>query len=151
MFEIDCDYTFFCGYAGSGKSTIAKVYAEWAGATFVEVSDIVKRVLNENKRSEIGNRPELDVQIIAELKKVETPAVISGVRQLSIIEAFPNSPVTFVGVPFAVRESRINSRGDEKDNVELLDADAFDDQLGLNEIAEAVVKMRAVPFNMKGE
>ena len=137
---LDTDYVFVCGYAGSGKSAYARALAKEFNANFIEVSDIVKKVLNSNRRSEIGHRPELDKTIIEELRNVEKPAVISGVRQLSIIDAFPDNPVVFVHVPYKVRQRRAELRNDSKDDVDIREADQMDNRLGLAEILLSITK-----------
>lgn len=136
--KLDSDYLFVCGYTGSGKSFIAKSIAEWNNAYFVEISDIVKDITQMSLRSEIGCKPELDVEIIKELKSMNTPLVVSGVRQQEILDAFPGRPVIWVDVPQEKRGERITSRSREKDDISIQSCDDFDDKLGVGNILNSL-------------
>lgn len=126
--------TFICGYAGSGKTTYGKTLAESMGMEFIEASDIVKSIMNSEKRSDISNKAGLDVEIIDRLRAVTTPTVVSGVRQVSILKAFRGSPIVWLSVPFLIREERVTKRKSVKDNIPLVEADSLDNQLGVGEI-----------------
>lgn len=139
MLQSDVTHTFVCGYAGSGKTTYAKSLSEFLGAGFVEVSDIVKKLSNLNTRSELTQTQDLDSRIIEELRKVPTPVVICGARQLSIVKAFPNSQVMWFALPFEQRHLRLTSRASNKDNIDLHEADELDNKLGLAELAEHII------------
>ena len=59
---------FVCGKTRSGKSFISQKLAQAMNYQFVEVSSIVKSILETDKRSEIVNKPELDIAITNHLK-----------------------------------------------------------------------------------
>lgn len=132
--SLDTDYIFVCGYTGSGKSFYAKSIAEWNGANFVEISDIVKEITQKSLRSEIGCKPELDMEIVKRLKSMRTPLVVSGVRQQSILDEFKGSPVIWVDVSQEMRGERIRSRNREKDDISIIACDDFDNKLGVGNI-----------------
>lgn len=137
MFEklsLDIPIMFVCGYAGSGKSFYAQVLAEALDANFVEVSDIVKGITKKKLRSDICDMPELDEQIIEAIQEMEKPLVVSGARQDTITQAFPNSTVVWVKAPKDVREKRIKKRASKKDDMSLKDCDDTDRDLGLDGI-----------------
>ncbi len=138
--KLDTDYLFVCGYAGSGKSMYAKFLAEKFNANFIEVSDIVKKITHKSNRSDIGYMPDLDDLIIDELEGLDTPVVVSGVRQLEILQAFEPNPVVWVHVPKELREARMQSRGDSEDNLTIEQCDALDNKLGLNSIKEYIMR-----------
>lgn len=133
--NLDSDYFFVVGYAGSGKSTYAKMLAVSLNANFIEASDIVKKVSKLQTRSDLASKTaDLDQAIIEELRKVEKPAVVSGVRQVSILQAFEGNPIIWLSVPFEKREDRLTRRGSTKDNISLKEADDLDNKLGVGEV-----------------
>ena len=134
MSGIDSDYLFVCGYTGSGKSFYARSIAEWNGANFIEISDLVKEITQKSLRSEIGYKPELDFEIIKRLKLMETPLVVSGVRQQSILDEFKGNPVIWVDASQEMRGDRIKSRSREKDDISIEACDDFDNKLGVGTI-----------------
>lgn len=136
MLQSDVKYFFVCGYAGSGKTTYSKELALSLKANFVEVSDIVKRLSKQTERSELVKTANLSQQIAEEIKKVETPAVVCGVRQVEILQAFDSSErqAIWLAVPFEIRQNRLTRRASDKDNVTLEETDAADDRLGLNQV-----------------
>ncbi len=136
--SLDTDYLFVCGFAGSGKSSYAKILAGHYNANFVEVSDIVKNLIKKRMRSEIAVLPELRTEIVAALQALTTPLVISGARQLDIIKAFPDSPIIWIDVPQKLRGERINRRNEKEDDIDITTCDHHDSELGITEIRSYV-------------
>lgn len=130
---------FICGQISSGKSTIASQEAAKEGATYVDISHIVKQLLNETAREKLQGHPELDEQIVDKLKllQFQNNLIVCGARQISIINAFPDAEIAWVHAPRQQRLERYLNRKDEKD---ILTEDAFtkaeerDNELGLLEI-----------------
>lgn len=133
------------GYIGSGKTTYAKKLAESSGRTFVEVSDIVKKITQQTTRFELQGRPELASRIVEEIKSYGDDLVVSGVRQVEILWDLDSSiaQVFWLEVPRKIRLKRVLSRGDEKDSCKsdaaLYAADNKDESLGLHEVRKWVV------------
>lgn len=135
---------FVCGKLGSGKSTYSNQVAKVKGYRVVEVSDIVKRALNATERSKLQGHPELDSIIISELRSYGHDTVVSGVRQTSILEAFPlTEQYIWLEVSEDERFRRLAKRVDEKDPVKtkeaFLIAQQRDAELGVTEV-EAFIK-----------
>lgn len=128
---------FVCGKTRSGKSFLSRKLAESMNYTFVETSLIVKTILAADKRSEIVERPELDLQIVGHLKFLltENNLLVSGVRQLSIIEQFPDAQIIWLHTPDHIRqgwfEKDLKNRNDD---LTLPQIDETDKKLHLSSI-----------------
>lgn len=136
---------FVCGYIGSGKTTYSKKLAKDKQYELVEVSNIVKEILGEQKRQHLQGHPELDKEIIKRLEQCDDNVVISGARQVSILKAFPNAKLIWLEVPNSERYRRILKRDDAKDEVD--SRKKFDEvmkrdiDLGLGEV-ESYIRQR---------
>ncbi len=133
--------TFVCGKTASGKSTLAISLAKATDSEFIEVSSIVKKLLNKSSRVDLTGKIELDQDIVTSLKELlsnNKSYVISGVRQLSIVESFPGSSVIWLQAPFEERSKRFSKR--EKDSNDLAILDTSDTMLGLKDILTNLIK-----------
>lgn len=132
---------FVCGKTRSGKTYLSKKLATTLNYDFVEVSSIVKEILSANKRSELVNKPELDFQIIQQIKLLseQSNILVSGVRQLSIIESFPEAQVLWLHTPQKVREQWFtNDLETRSDDLSLSQIDETDKKLHLSSILEYI-------------
>lgn len=134
---------FVCGKLGSGKSTYANQVAKTLGYKMVEVSDIVKSILKQTERSKLQNHPELDSIIVRELYEAGHDTVVSGVRQVSILKAFPSvEQLIWIEVSEEERFRRLSNRLDDKDPVKtkeaFLIAQERDNMLGVPEVEQYI-------------
>lgn len=106
---------FICGKLGSGKSTYGQEVARTEGYDFVEVSSIVKSILGQTERSKLQGHPELDKEIISAISAYGKNTVVSGVRQITILQAFPESDLVWLEVSERERFARLANRIDNKD------------------------------------
>lgn len=141
---------FICGEIACGKSTFGQKIAKKNKYEFIEVSDIVKRITKEVVREKIANLPDLDEAIIKELKaflkKHNDRVVVSGVRQVTILQAFEKSKLDLSPIYYWIdisREERLKrylSRKDAKDKGCSLytfnKSSAADVKLGIKEVKE---------------
>ena len=111
----------------SGKSSFQ------ANAHRIVVSDIVRKLINSNDRSQLQNTQHLDEQIAEEiLHQMESydylmshdllkahNIVIDGIRQPSIVkhilEKFPEAHLIWLDVPEEIRRRRYETRNADKD------------------------------------
>lgn len=132
---------FVCGKTRSGKSFISQKLANAMGYMFVETSSIVKSILEANKRSEIVNKPELDNQIVESIRLLadQSDILVSGVRQLTIIEQFPDAQIIWLHTPEHLRqewfEKDLKTR---RDDLTLPQIDETDKKLHLSSIIEYI-------------
>ncbi|MBJ7436424.1 MAG: AAA family ATPase [Acinetobacter sp.] len=153
------DVTFVCGYLCSGKTTTAHSLhkaAEIGEAMIIEVSTIVKNILQTSDRSKLQGRPDIDVQIIEQLRKLIEQQVrkgvdyfiISGVRQLSILKAFPSAQYLWVSCDERVRFDRYHTRKEFKDvdrtHEGFVAANQRDIELGIDEVKQFIFNQPSV-------
>lgn len=135
---------FICGSICSGKTLYGKALAQGLSSSFIDVSSIVRRVLNTQTREKLQDSASLDGVIIQELKKYQnTNAIIAGVRQLSILKAFDDVDSTFIWLEASedLRLSRYLNRKDKKDFLtkeDFLEAERRDLLLGFGEIKKFI-------------
>lgn len=142
---------FICGYICSGKTTLCLDIAKDTGAKFIDVSDIVREILNAISRDQLQGHPELDQQIVDKImlhSKHYDNLVIAGARQLSIIKMVEQSVddntkvhVRWLPTPIPTCYKRYlkknNCIKDQVRNREtFLQALQKDDQLGLSQIKQ---------------
>lgn len=141
---------FVAGPIASGKSTKAHKLALAKNAYFVEISDIVKEILNAKERTQLQDHPELDKAIIEKIKLLSeqhsNKMVVSGVRQASILKAFlPTDTKDLTSLPLYLwvevdEEERFRRYMNRKDSKDILSREAFqkaqeaDNRLGLQEV-----------------
>lgn len=135
---------FICGEICSGKTTEMYNYSN-ANAKHIEVSSIVKNILETNERDQLQGHPELSTQIIAAIEyaaKTWEFNIITGVRQKEILEAFPNAELVWLNVDEETRFQRYLKRGDiAKDKLTLEGfqlAQKRDNELGLQKVKEYI-------------
>ena len=132
---------FVCGKTRSGKSFISQKLAQAMDYKFVEVSSIVKSILETDKRSEIVNKPELDIAITNHLKILveQDNLLISGVRQSTIIKQFPDAQIIWLHTPDHIRREWFDRDLEiRKDDLELSQIDEMDKKLQLSSILEYI-------------
>lgn len=132
---------FVCGKTRSGKSFVSQKLAQAMNYKFVEVSSIVKSILETDKRSEIVNKPELDIAIANHLKALaeQDNLLISGVRQLTILKQFPDAQIIWLHTPDRIRREWFDRDLEiRKDDLELSQIDEMDKELQLSSILEYI-------------
>lgn len=122
--KIDRQLIFLCGEIASGKSFTSRMYYDRMRKEYgdncvnlIEVSGVVKKMMDfdelHHSRKDLQNQSHLDNAIIDYIKKYreEFPVlIVSGVRQASILKAFPNAQFTWIQVPFQTRLRRFCQR-----------------------------------------
>lgn len=111
----------------------------------INVSDIVREIVQSNDRSKLQNSKHFDQQIadkiLEKLKESDSwVAIVYGTRQLSIFYKLLDfsrinllhSRVVWLEVPQNIRKKRYNDRG--RDSVDFFEAEKKDDALGLSEL-----------------
>lgn len=145
----DMNITFICSPLCGGKSTLAKQL--WQNnVAVIEISSIVKRLVSEHTREKLQGRPELDIQIIEEIKSFidgrlysGDSLILLGARQVSILKAFPDATLIWLEVPEHIRFNRYMLKRDIKDGVKK-DEESFnlanqrDNDLGLKEVKKYI-------------
>lgn len=150
--------TFICSYLQGGKSVVARALATELqrnyyvglvdGVTHIEVSDIVKYSLQVTDRESLQGHPELDqiiIQKIDQASKKYKQVVVSGPRQLSILQAFPMATLIWIDTPHNVRLERY--KDSIKDNDKSIDgfsaANSRDVDLGINQVRQYIFDRQA--------
>lgn len=113
--------TFVSSKLCSGKSTLAKGYMNtikpfYDKVEYIEISDIVRKAMKSDNREELQKGAHLDaliVDCIASAALCNGHVVVSGARQVSIVESFPKATHIWMHVPDEVRYERYQSS--EKD------------------------------------
>ena len=134
---------FVAGTICSGKTYEAAKLADELDFDLIEISSIVRQILETNKRDKLQGHPELSTQIIDRISEIKRTTkkqgvVVSGPRQVEIVKAFPEAELIWMNTPMELCFERFQSRGDTKDGK--LTEDAFsdylpkDDELGLQEV-----------------
>jgi len=140
---------FIAGPICSGKTYESDILADAMNFDHVEISTIVRQLLDTNKRNELQGHPELSTQIIdriAEIKRTtrRQGVVVSGPRQVEILKAFPEAELIWMNTPLDTCFERFYDRKDEKD--EEWHRDTFeeyvkkDNDLGLQEVKQYMEK-----------
>lgn len=140
--------TFICGPLASGKSYIGGALSQ-RGALQVEVSRIVKSIKKLSgtaSRKDMQGSPELDVEIIESIADVykannkpenDFQMVVTGVRQVSILQAFPNATCVWIDAPPLLRNSRFLQNAKDK-GTSFDEADDRDVALGLLDVKKYI-------------
>ena len=134
---------FVAGYICSGKTYHANEIADNKDYDMIEVSSIVREILDTNERTELQGHPELEDQIIDRIQEIvkttkKNGIVISGPRQLKIIQAFPEADCIWMNTTLKNCFERFQSRADSKDGETTFEAfEEYlmrDEELGLDEV-----------------
>ena len=136
--------SFVCGQLCSGKTLYAKALAETTGGEFIEVGDIVREIKQSADRKELQDTSHLDKIIMKRLlsKCIEVlpkQLVVSGVRQKSIIQAFPSCTKVWVECPKNERHRRYLQRHREGDELPFEEAERGDIALGILEVKRHIL------------
>ncbi len=142
---------FVAGTICSGKTYEAAQLADDMDFDFVEISSIVREILDTNKRNQLQGHPELSTQIIDRITELRRTTrkrgiVVSGPRQVEIVKAFPEAELIWMNTPLDVCFERFYNRRDEKD--EEWHKDTFeeymkkDNELGLQEVKQYMEKKK---------
>lgn len=114
---------FVCGYLCSGKTTLSKhMYSSLTSCqntVLIEVGDFVRQLLQKQQREELQGHPELKDQIINMIERqlaVFDIVIISGVRQLEILQVFPEAELIWIDCSYKTLEDRWMMRLEAKDN-----------------------------------
>jgi len=142
---------FVAGTICSGKTYEARLLAEDLDYDLIEISDIVRGILDTNKRDKLQGHPELSTQIIYQIGELRRTTrkkgvVISGPRQVEIVSAYPEAEMIWMNTSLDMCFERFCSRGDSKDTE--FDRNTFeeyllkDDELGLQEVKQYMEKKK---------
>ena len=87
---------FVAGTICSGKTFEAAQIADELNFDFIEISSIVRQILETNRRDKLQGHPELSTQIIDRITEIRRTTkkqglVVSGPRQIEIVKAFPEA------------------------------------------------------------
>lgn len=138
---------FVCGEICSGKTHYGKILAKGLGVEFVDVSSIVKSILQTNVRHNLQGNPQLDADIITYLQHCVAGTVVAGVRQRSILEAFLDSTCIWLDTPQVIRFKRCMERQDKKDILSweaFLVAEQKDNELGLQQVKQYILNRSTI-------
>lgn len=143
--------TFLCGPLCSGKTFYKTALLRNLNdgqnqfCQGMEISDIVKSILNKSNRVDLQGHPELDEEIVKQIRMsvLSNPTyehVISGVRQMSILKAFPHANLIWVDASEEVRYNRFlsNKKDIDKTRHGFDIANAKDNELGLAEVKKYI-------------
>ena len=136
--------TFVCGQVCSGKTRFALAYADINNGTFIEVSDIVKQLRQTLTRKELQNTKHLVNKIITNLtstitSNLQSNWIISGARQVEILQAFPQSVCLWIHAPLEVRKQRYIERSRQGDESSFEEAERGDVDLGILEVKKYIL------------
>lgn len=139
------DIVLVCGNIACGKGTYCTT--KYPGFVHIPVSDVVKDISKQTKRSELVKTGYLDTKIIAELINrisQHNKVVVDGIRQLSILHALENhfgqqiKRVVWLDVPEEERRKRFAGRKDKKDNLDYDAAMTSDRGLGIDQVEDYI-------------
>lgn len=116
--------TFICSYLCGGKSTLAKLLFDKLPketSNIVEVGHFVRHLLKKDKREDLLGHPELSkeiIRMIIEMNDNYEHVIVSGVRQVSILQAFPQAELIWLDNSPNILYQRWLEREEEKDGGE---------------------------------
>lgn len=136
---------FVCGFLCSGKTLYAKALCEMTDGLYVEIGDIVRNRLKTNEREILQDSRALSTYIIDQLKEIvavngSRDIVISGARQVELLQAFPEATILWIDCPRELRKQRYLSRKREGDVQLFEQAECGDIQLGILEVRDYILK-----------
>lgn len=129
------------GNIASGKGYYAR--AKFPGYAHIEVSSIVKSLINSSERSELGKTGGLDQRILHILiEQINTydKVVVDGIRQISILKGLQDhfgneiKKIIWLDVPEQVRRERFGQRKSTKDNMDFDTSMQSDRGLGIDDV-----------------
>jgi cytidylate kinase len=128
--------SFVCGQLCSGKTLYAKSLSQISDSNFVEVGDIVRKLKQTQERRELQDTKSLSSKIIEEIKNeyksnFNKQLIVSGVRQVEILSAFPDAILLWIECPKEERQKRYKQRAREGDTQSFEEAEAGDINLGI--------------------
>lgn len=128
--------SFVCGQLCSGKSLYARTLSRISDSKFIEVGDIVRKLKQTQERKELQDTKSLSSEIIEQIKNeyksnFNKQLVVSGVRQVEILSAFPDAILLWIECPKEEREKRYKKRAREGDTQTFEEAEAGDIELGI--------------------
>jgi dephospho-CoA kinase len=128
--------SFVCGQLCSGKTVYSKSLMCVANGTYIEVGDIVRKIKNTADRKILQDTKELYQQIVEHIKNAYNTSksqqlIVSGVRQMEILTAFPDATVLWIECPKEERKKRYQERAREGDSQSFEEAEAGDIHLGI--------------------
>jgi dephospho-CoA kinase len=139
--------TFVCGELCSGKTVYSKAFAELTKAKYIEVGDIVREIKQSENRKILQDSKKLSSTIVINLqeimwKELTKDLVISGVRQKSILKAFPCSTLVWIDCPKKEREKRYEKRAREGDTISFKEAEKGDIALGILKVKKYILRKK---------
>ena len=128
--------SFVCGQLCSGKTLYSKALAQIGNGLYIEVGDIVREIKNSNDRKTLQNSKELSIQITERIAYAYNTSkseqlIVSGVRQMEILSAFPSATLLWIECPKEERKARYEARAREGDSQTFEEAESGDINLGI--------------------
>lgn len=128
--------SFVCGQLCSGKTLYAKTLSQICNGNFLEIGDIVRKIKQTQERKQLQDTKHLSSQIIQEINNEyksnsSQQLIVSGVRQMEILSAFPNAILLWIECPKEERKRRYEERAREGDTQTFREAEAGDIELGI--------------------
>ncbi len=137
--------TFVCGQLCSGKTVYSKAFAELTKGVYIEVGDIVREIKQSDDRKTLQDSKKLSSAIVSKLqemmwKELPKDMVVSGVRQKSILKAFPYSTLVWIDCPKTDRRIRYQARARKGDTMSFKEAEKGDIELGILKVKKYILK-----------
>lgn len=137
--------TFVCGELCSGKTVYSKAFAELTKGVYIEVGDIVREIKQTEDRKTLQDSKKLSSAIVIKLQESlslgkSVDFVVSGVRQKSILKAFPQSTLVWIDCPKKERKKRYEARARTGDTISFQEAEQGDIELGIKKVKKYILK-----------
>ena len=137
--------TFVCGELCSGKTVYSQAFANLTQSYYIEVGNIVRDIKQSEDRKVLQDSKKLSSVIIEKLqeimwKQLPKDIVVSGVRQKSILKAFPHSTLVWIDCPKEERKQRYEKRARNGDSVSFKEAEQGDIELGIRKVKKYILK-----------
>lgn len=125
----------------SGKNHFCQDYIA-KGYKHIITSDIVKQLSGHNKRSDLTDTGNLDIQIANQIiKQIDHLTIIDGIRQSTIVDHILQNydgevSMIWLTADCHVRRQRFEQRNDAKDDYSFDQAEQGDIKLGLHHLEQ---------------
>lgn len=128
--------SFVCGQLCSGKTLYSKTLAHIGNGTYLEVGDVVREIKKSADRKTLQDSRDLYEQIIERVAYAYNTSksqqlIVSGVRQMEILSAFPSATLLWIECPKEERKVRYEARARTGDSQTFEEAESGDINLGI--------------------
>lgn len=139
--------SFVCGQLCSGKTLYAKSLSQISDSNFIEVGDIVRELKQTQERKQLQDTKYLSSKIIEKIKDEYNTnntkqLIVSGVRQVEILSAFPDAVLLWIECPKEERKKRYQKRAREGDSQTFDEAEAGDINLGILGVKQYILNSK---------